>query len=77
MPAVGLIIAAVAIFSGGLFGYLRYLAYLRTMRWIIEQFGPDGIDWADPLAPKECQTDPQVSLIRSIGGAASKIRRRM
>jgi hypothetical protein len=37
----------------GLFAYLRYVAYLRMMRWVIEQFGPDAIGWAIVLAPKE------------------------
>lgn len=52
MPTLMLVATAVTIFSAGLFGYLRYLAYLRTMRWVIEQFGPEGIAWATALAPK-------------------------
>jgi hypothetical protein len=59
-----LIVTAVTIFSAGLFGYLRYLAYLRTMRWVVEQFGPDGIEWATALAPKDCQAAPLASLTR-------------
>lgn len=63
MPTL-ILATLVTIFCAGLFGYLRYLAYLRTMRWIIEQFGPDSIGWATALSPRECEAKPHVALIR-------------
>jgi hypothetical protein len=42
----------VAGIAAGLFGLLRYIAYLRMMRWTIERLGPDAIRRADALAPK-------------------------
>jgi hypothetical protein len=41
----------------GLFAYLRYVAYLRMMRWVIETLGPDAIRWAAALAPKDLRQD--------------------
>jgi hypothetical protein len=39
------------IVSGHLFSFLRYYVYLRTLRWLIDQFGLEALPFATTFAP--------------------------